>query len=715
MRVWALFAGVVLVAGAFLVSPAAAQSNDPPPATLIADTIDFNQQADLITASGSVEIFFEGSRLRATSVTYSGADDRVRVQGPLTLTQENGRTVILADFADLSADLQEGVLSGARMVLDRQLQIAATEIDHSEGRYTQAYQVVTSSCEVCADNPTPLWEIRARRIIHDRTERQLYFENATFRALGVPIGYLPRLRLPDPTVERATGLLVPSIQSNDELGFRVRVPYFFRLGDHADLTVAPWLGGDNTNTVDLRYRQAFVNGEIEIEGAISEDNLTPDDQRGYIFLEGQFDLARDFTLDFGIEGVSDRGYLTTYGFPSRELLESFARVSRTRRDEYIEIGASSFVGLRSTDDNETLPTQVINAHLQRRFVPRWIGGIATASLDGGGYYRISDTEGVNGRDVARLTGSVDWRRETVLPVGIVVAFEGALYADIYNTQQGGTLTGTETRVSPMAAIEARYPLSQTSARGVTHLIEPVVQLAWSDTSGGAIPAEDSAIVEFDEANLFSLNRFPGQDQREDGRRANIGLGYTRVDPLGWTVGVLGGLVLRDTGTQQFTNGSGLAGTQSDFLLAAHVTLDGRWRVINRSLFDENLEFTSNELSLGWAGDAHMIETSFTFLEADASEGRPLDTSEWAFDASYQFRRNWEAAVNWRYDFEEESATRAELGISYENECVDMAFSVSRRFTNSVTVTPTTEFGFTVALNGFGANRSGRSHNRSCQR
>jgi LPS-assembly protein len=134
------------------------------------------------------------------------------------------------------------VLQSARLVLDRQLQIAATQIDRVDGRYSQAYQAVASSCEVCFDNPTPLWEIRARRVIHDEVEQQLYFEGAQFRVMGVPVIWLPQMRMPDPTLERATGFLAPSVRATDTTGTQIRVPYFIMLGDHRDLTVTPWIG-----------------------------------------------------------------------------------------------------------------------------------------------------------------------------------------------------------------------------------------------------------------------------------------------------------------------------------------------------------------------------------------------------------------------------------------------------------------------------------------
>ena len=44
----------------------------------------------------------------------------------------------------------------------------------------------------------------------------------------------------------------------------------------------------------------------------------------------------------------------------------------------------------------------------------------------------------------------------------------------------------------------------------------------------------------------------------------------------------------------------------------------------------------------------------------------------------------------------------------------MEFTVSRRYTTTATLAPATEFGLTVALNGFGTTREGRSRARTCR-
>ncbi len=247
-----------------LAAPGAAQDTPDETATLVADEVEI--QADsVLVASGNVEVLHKGTRLRAERVTFDSKADRLKIEGPLILTDEQG-TRLLADQADLSSDLQDGLLQGARLVLSQQLQLAATEMQRVGGRYTELGRTVASSCQVCAANPTPLWEIRARRVVHDQQARQLYFENAQLRVAGVPVFYLPRLRLPDPTLKRATGFLQPQIRSTSELGTGVGLPYFIALGDSRDLTITPFAATQNAQSLGLRYRQAFETGQIEIEG-----------------------------------------------------------------------------------------------------------------------------------------------------------------------------------------------------------------------------------------------------------------------------------------------------------------------------------------------------------------------------------------------------------------------------------------------------------------
>ncbi|MGB3408879.1 MAG: LPS-assembly protein LptD, partial [Jannaschia sp.] len=310
-----------------LAVPVAAQTG---PATLVADRIDFDPSQ--LVASGDVEIFADGRILRAERITYLRAEDRLIVEGPLVLV-DGDDAVLVADFAALNADLRGSVLTGARLVLDQRLQVAATEITQGDGgRYTQLYQAIASSCPVCDGSETPLWQIRAKRIIHDKQERQLYFENARFEVMGVPVAWLPRLRLPDPTLDRTSGWLTPRFSSDDLLGTGVTTPYFFTLGPSRDLTLSPFVTNTDTRSLGLRYRQAFDRGDLLVEGAVSKDSVTADSLRGYVFAEGRLALERGYVFEFDVEAVSDDTYLLNYDISEKDRLESRFAVTKVDRD-----------------------------------------------------------------------------------------------------------------------------------------------------------------------------------------------------------------------------------------------------------------------------------------------------------------------------------------------------------------------------------------------
>ncbi len=685
-------------------------------ATLIADDIAFDPVSQKLEATGGVEILHGDARLKAQGITYDRSNDSLQIDGPLYLVEASG-TVIRAEFAELSGDLREGVISGARLVYDQQLQLAAVEIRRTGGRFTQFYKTVASSCQICDPDSTPLWEIRARRIVHDAKERQLYFDNASLRVAGIPVFYTPYLRLPDPSVERSTGFLVPELKSNGDVGFGLRVPYFITLGDHADLTLTPWITSQGSNTLETRYRRKFTFGDIEVNGAITEDNLTNDRLRGYVFADGRFDLPLGFSGRFDIEAVSDPGYLLLYGYSDKDRLDSALSIDRIARDEAFTSDLIHIRSLRDDEDNRTLPTVIGELNYEKRFTPRGLGGIATFRAESLGYYRRADEDlTLSGlaRDVLRVSASANWRKDWQLSNGMLLTTETLLRADYYEVQQDARLAFSDTlEITPFAALEWRWPMLRESNMA-RHLLEPVAQIVLTDTGDRAVANEDSLSVEFDEANLFEFSRFPGVDAQEKGRRINLGLTYTREDVRGWSLGLTVGRVIRDSDQGQFSVSTGLRGKSSEWLLATQLEIGDGFDFLNRAIFDDALSLARNEARVAWTNDALAIGSSYVWLEADTAEGRPTNTSEISLDGAYRVSRHWTLSSDLRYDFVQERAIEAGLGASYQNECARVDLSLSRRFTSSTIVTPVTEFSLSVQLAGFGATGiGGESYARKC--
>ncbi|MDF1871296.1 LPS assembly protein LptD [Vannielia sp.] len=709
-----------LAALTLLVLCAPAASAQDTPAVLLADRVEIDGN-DRLIASGNVEVVQGDARLTAAGIIYDRTSDQLILTGPIVL-QQGEDTLLLADQAELSTDLRNGILRSARMVLGQQLQLAAAEIHRVNGRYTQLWKTVASTCQVCKDRPVPLWRIRAKRIIHDEEARQLYFDKARFEVAGVPILYLPRLRLPDPTLKRATGFLAPSYRSTDALGVGIKIPYFIRMGDHADLTLTPYVSTSSTRTLEGRFRRAFRTGSLTFEGAISTDSIRPDEQRSYLFGEGTFELPRGFTLAFDIETVSDRGYLLDYDYSDKDRLDSEISLTRTRRDENISAVLTGYRSLRDGESNETQPTIVADISWEKRFTPpAWLGGSAGWMLEAHSHYRRSnlafdsgdDDSIVDGRDVSRASARLDWRRDWLFDNGMMLGAIGALNFDYTHVSQDAAYPESEFLVTPQAAVELRWPFIRRSPRA-THILEPVVQLAWTPESDIDLPNDESTLLELDEGNLFALDRFPGGDVYERGLRANLGLGWTRYDARGWTMGVTLGRILRAEDLGQFTGYPALEGTGSNWLAAVQVQFPNRLTLTNRALFDDDFSFDRNELRASWSSNRLALSGSYIWLEANALEERPDDVNEITMDSAYQIDDNWLVSLDYRYDIEADRAASAELGIEWRNECVEVDLSVSRRFTSSTQVEATTDIGLQVSLTGFGAGRSsGQALARGC--
>lgn len=727
MRRSAAIAAALLALVLFAAGPLRAQEEPPSPAMLVADEV-FITGDDKLVASGNVEAMYDGRRLQAREIIYDRTEEQLILSGPITLEEADGSVLVLADGGALDRDMTNGILRGARIVMDDQIQLAAHEMARINGRYNQLYKAAVTSCRVCETGRPPLWQIRARRVVHDQQEKQLYFDDAQLRVMDTPIFYLPRLRLPDPTLERATGFLVPSLHNSSLLGFGVRVPYFVRIGDHKDLTITPYIATETT-TFELRYRQAFRNGQIEFNGAVSDDDIGLRSRRAYIFGTGEFELRDDFRLTFDIEAVNDDTYLLEYGYSDKDRLDSEIAIERARRDEYVRAALTGFHTLRTGESNSTLPTIVANAEYERRLaMPYSLGGELRLSMLSHGHRRSSNliSDGpdfdpwADGRDAARLTLSAGWHRNWTMPGGILAQTQVALAVDTFRINQAGnTSLSRATEVTPQAAVQLRWPLMKSNAQA-THVIEPVLQFAWVGGSNPNIPNDESTRIEFDEGNLFATSRFTAPDRRERGLSAAYGLSWTRYGAGGWQTALAVGQVFRDErlvdpgGGFSFTNSSGLSDRYSDLLVAGQIKTDTGLTVTARGLFDDGFETTKAEARASLQNDLAKIAATYIWLRNDIAENRPGNISEWAFDASYRLSRHWTGQADWRYDVAQDEAVRAGIGLTYTNECVDISLSASRRFTSSTILVPSTDISFTVGLRGFTTKTRDKSYVRTCE-
>jgi LPS-assembly protein len=443
-----------------LASAATAQQSKSPLASLVADKITLNDRSQLV-AEGNVYVIYEGRIIRAKQIIYDQTTDNLTIEGPIHL-EDGDNIIIVASSAELGSDLQNGLLQSAQMVLAEQLQMTASRIQRLSGRYTEMDNTTASSCQICTTEGVPLWQIRAQRLVHDTKTKQLYFTGAQFRVGGVPVLYLPRLRMPDPTLKRAAGFLLPRGKSNTLVGYGIKLPYFIPFDDHKDLTLTPYLSS-KTKTMEFRYRQMFQNGDIEMKGALTSDSLGNNQARGYIFGDGYFDLKREYKLKFNLETALDEAYLSDYTVSTKDRLASSVSISRARKHEFFSVEAVNYDSLRPIEDNNSLPRFILDIRKDQRWFPQRVGGETRLSIEGHSHIRASKAD-IFGRDVTRINGDLSWRRRWTVANGIRAGVIGQIDLDAFSVAQDSEHTNTVASLIPETAFDLRWPLKKSSER-----------------------------------------------------------------------------------------------------------------------------------------------------------------------------------------------------------------------------------------------------------
>ncbi|WP_247738729.1 LPS assembly protein LptD [Shimia sp. R9_2] len=677
---------------------------------LIADSVELVGQ-NILKARGNVEAVSGNTRLQAREVTYNNETGEISLIGPIRIS-DGDEISIVADSAELDADFRSGLIRSARLVLADQVQMAAQQLNRVEGRYNVLTKTTVSSCRICETGEAPLWQIRAKRVIHDQQERQVYFEQASFLVRDVPVFYFPYLRMPDPTLKRSKGFLFPQFTRTSLLGNGVKLPYFFPIGEDKDITLTPYISTES-RTLEFSYRQAFENGGFQVDGAISDDDLRPGETRGYAFANGLFQLQRDYKLTFDIKAVSDDAYLSDYDYSDLDRLNSSVKVQRASRYENTSFGVYHFRSLRDDEDNNTLPTLVFQAETERRYFPNLIGGELRTRLEAHSHQRDSGADGDDGRDVARTNASVEWLRNWTMAGGLRVGATGGLAFDAYKTLNDSNFSSFDSGFTPTVAVNLRYPLVKRGTDGATYLLEPLAQIGWTGGSDLDIANDESTRAEFDEGNLLALSRFPSYDRRERGSAAALGVNWSRVTSEGWEGHFTFGQVFRDQSQGDFSETSGLSGKTSDLLIAGQFNNQNGLVASARGLLDSGGTLNKAAARLGWSNPMLMVDASYIWLARDPEEARDERISEWTLDSSYRFSRHWTGLVDWRYDAVAGKSARAGLGLQYRNECVQVELSLSRRFSTSDTVQSSNTFGINVALLGFSVNSNDKSYSRTC--
>jgi LPS-assembly protein len=557
---------------------------------------DYNNQR--VSAVGNVQMYHNGTSIEADKVTYDQKTKRLHAEGNIRLTDAQGK-VTYASFLDLSDDYRDGFVDSLRVDTADDTRMAATRADRSAGNYTVFENGVYTACAPCKDNPKkpPLWQVKGARIIHDQTEKMLYFENAQLEFFGVPMAYLPYFSTPDPTVKRKTGFLMPGFMQSSTFGSALETPFYWAIAPDYDATFTPRFTSRQGVLFQGEFRQRLVNGSYQIRGyGISQMDQgafagQPGDRqfRGGVDTKGQFALSDKWV--WGWDGVllTDHFFFSDYRLAQyRDPLGSFLSLPTEALSQlYLTgVGNRSFFDARTihylsySGSQDKVPvihpvidySNVINRPIFGGEVS-YKTNFTSLSRSTAAFDPITTLANTNGLCLTasadplarlpaqcllrgipgtytRLTAEAQWRRSFTDTAGQIWTPFAILRADAIDasiSNQPGVsnflpVGDTQAlRVMPTVGLEYRYPFINVQPWGTT-TIEPIAQviLRPNESHAGRLPNEDAQSMVFDASNLFAVDKFSGYDRVEGGGRANVGVQATTQFDRGGSINVLFG-------------------------------------------------------------------------------------------------------------------------------------------------------------------------------
>lgn len=702
MSVRALWIAVGLIALTVNGPEAAGQAvNAEQPVLMTADDLSFDEDLGTATARGNVEIV-QGERiLNADAVTYNQRDDIVTATGNVVLLEPTGE-VLFAEFAELTSDMREGFLRGFRMLLNDDSRLAAVSAQRRGGIETELTRAVYSPCRNCLGfEDEPLWQIKARRVLHDADAQEVIYRDATLEVLGVPIAYTPYLSHPDPTVERKSGILSPTFGASTVLGTSIQVPYFWAISEESDLTFDPILSTSQLPVVTGEYRKRFSDGENRTRVSFTQDDAQTGENRirGHIDSETRFSIDELWRWGADIRLASDDTYLGRYDFRRDDTLTNRLYVEGFGSRSYAVAEALYFQGLRDEDIQAETPIVAPNLEYRYTSPPGSFGGMTTLDAN---MRALTREEGASSQRISLTPG---WQISHTDSLGSITSFRTSVQGDLYNVDDVDTSDGREDavvgRIFPQAVVSWRYPWIRRSGPN-SQLFEPLMALVVAPNGGNPerIPDEDSQSIAFDETNLFDANRFSGTDRVEGGQRVVYGIRTGVFGELGGASTLTVGQSFRFRKPSPYPLGTGLEDQLSDIVANLQITPNRFLNLLYKTRFDhDSLSARRTEISATVGPSALTADLNYVFFDRTSGFA---DREEVTASLKSKLTDQWSARMQTRRDLTTEGGTLSYgASLVYECDCMDFELVYGRTFTSDRDIPRVESLTFRVTFKSLG--------------
>ncbi|MXP14614.1 LPS assembly protein LptD [Altererythrobacter confluentis] len=690
--------------------PATAQAASPAVRNIDfeADTLAYDSEAEIVTATGNVVLRSEDRSVIAQEVNWNRTSGVIIATGDVRFVDEDGNQ-LYTDRLELTDKFEAGAMENLLLALREGGRLAARGGTRQEDGTIILTEAAYSACAVMDEDgctKDPSWRITADRVTYDPQDKRVRFRGAYLELFGARLLPLPGLAVRTDG-KSVSGVLVPDLRISESNGVEINGSYYFRLGDNRDLTLGAYLFTKAPPMATAQWRHLTEKGAYQITGYLTQSRRistftgTPTserDLRGYVAANGKFQFSPEWSLTGSIRLATDRTFLRRYDISRDDRLRSTIELERIDDTSYLSVAGWATQVMRLGQPQGQVPLVLPVIDYRRRLQDPVLGGTVELQLNSLNLYRNE------GQDTQRAFAGARWDLRTITGMGQLVSVTALARADVYHSDENQLtdtaiyrgLPGWQGRGIALGAIDVKWPFVG-QAFGGTQVLTPRVQLVATPAIRNlAVPNEDARAIDLEDSNLFALNRFPGYDRVEDGVRLTYGFDWELQRP-GWRIkSTIGQSYKLDKNPVILIDGTGLSERVSDLVGRTEVRFRDFVKVTHRYRLDkDNLALRRNEFDATVGSRRTYAEVGYLRLnrDIDGLVEDLQDREELRVATRVAFAKYWSlfgAGVFNLTDRNEDPTftadgfepVRTRLGVAYQDDCLEFGLTWRRDYVAS---------------------------------
>jgi LPS-assembly protein len=650
---------------------------------IYADEVRVDEVNEKVTATGNaVAVNEDNIKIKSDKLIYNKSINYLEANGNVIINDQMKNTFFLDE---LNASNNFNTISGksVKARLHDDSRIVGSNFDKKD-KISIAENAEYTPCikENYLIKNCPGWKLKSKKIYHDSENRTIHYDHAQIQLFNIPVFYLPYFSHPDPSVKKRSGFLMPTIQTDNQLGETFSIPIFVNLNSNRDLTFTPNIQTTANNFYNLDYRHLNDSFNLEINSSI-DDNDDNTGTSNHLFFESEIFNSYG-NLNTYLRTSNNDTYMRKNNINNLTVLKSGIEFDREEKNTFFSIETIGYKHL--TVDNQQweylYPSIVYD-----------INNIDNNIFDGNVSLnnKFSFRKNLNENYVSLASSQLNWTNQKIKKnLGLIFDNEANLRVTSISIDEKSRSDTSNIRFYPQLSSKISYPLLKSSSsfnQTVTPIIMPIIA-PYNNYTG----AQDVT-----NSNLFSTNRATSISEWESGPRINYGIEWFINSEKGTDIRTVIGQnyrfnKLRDDTSREI----------SDYFINSNININLENYLDGSLIIDrDDLKIRSlNANSFNRLGDLIFA------INYDYTSGKYNTSAEQiAVGGKYELENNLFIKFTGAKNLDTNKNIGYQYGILYENDCLGIDFNYYRDLTKDRDIRESDGFSFTVVLKPFGSTNN----------